>query len=34
MESELPGGLVDEDVRALEEIIISINLPAGEELNS
>lgn len=33
MESELPGGLVDEDVRALEEIIISINLPAGEELN-
>jgi hypothetical protein len=33
MESELPGGLVDEDVRALEEIIISINLPGGEELN-
>ena len=30
MESELPGGLVDEDERDLEPIITSINLSVGE----
>ena len=33
MESELPGGLVDEDERDLEQSVTKMNLSAGGNLN-